>query len=236
MDAATIQRLNALNRQFYETTADEFDQTRGQSWPGWDRLLPYLDFPQMSVLDAGCGNGRLGLFLAEKLPGTIFYHGIDSSAALLKFAEKSLSQLPTLRPQLEARDLIESPLPDRLYDLVTLFGVMHHVPGAQTRLELMRRLAKCVKPGGILAFACWRFYEYPRFRQRIIPWAEGWQVEEGDFLLDWQRGENAPRYCHYVDDSEHEDLCAASGLQQIARFRSDGAGGEMNLYSILQQR
>src|SRR5690242_4100695 len=102
MDAKTIARLNQINREFYRITAEDFDQTRGESWPGWERLLPYLQTP-LSVLDVGCGNGRFGVFLRENFVGAslINYHGIDSNPALLEQARAALDSLPGLNASLE---------------------------------------------------------------------------------------------------------------------------------------
>lgn len=243
MDEATIRRLNQINRDFYRITAEDFDQTRGTPWPGWERLLPHLKTP-LSALDVGCGNGRFGLFLYERLvapsslsipPSALLYHGLDSSPALLERARAALANRPGLTIRLETRDILENPPDAGEYDLVVLFGVLHHVPGRQTRLKLVRRLAERVRPGGLLAFACWRFYEYERFRARFAPWPEGLAVETHDYLLDWRRGQPALRYCHYVDDTEHAALVAASNLRQILTYRADGEDGAANCYSLLQK-
>lgn len=231
MDEVTIQRLNAINREFYRTTADEFDRTRGQPWPGWLKLLPYLG-DSLRVLDVGCGNGRLGVFLA-KHRSVAHYHGVDSSPALLEHARAALAHLPSVT--LELRDIVEQPPDTGSYDLVALIGVIHHIPGAQRRIQLLRSLAERVHPGGILALACWRFYEFERFRQRIVPWPEDLAVEPGDYLLDWRRGQTALRYCHYVDDAEHAALVAAAGLTEIAAYRADGFNGLVNRYSLLKR-
>ncbi len=236
MDAATISRLNAINREFYRITADSFDQTRGAAWPGWKRSVPYLHFP-LSVLDVGCGNGRFALFLHSIAPADAGFHytGLDSNPALLSHAHDALKDTPHLNLKLEARDILEQPLLEGEYDLVTLFGVLHHIPGSQQRQQFMSQWAARLKPGGLLAFSAWRFYEYERFRQRIVPWPDDIQVEEHDYLLDWRRGETALRYCHYTDDAEHQRLVASSGLQEIIRYRADGEGGSANCYSLLQK-
>ncbi len=247
MDDATIRRLNQINREFYRVTAVEFDQTRSQPWPGWDRLLPYIErithgTSTLSVLDVGCGNGRFGAFLHNRLVGAqrttslhhIKYHGLDSSLALLERARQTLTGLTGLTLQLEERDIIENPPDSGRYDLVVLFGVLHHIPGYDHRLQVMRLFGRLVAPGGLLAFACWRFYEYPRFRERIIPWPADLQVENHDYLLDWRQGETALRYCHYVDDEEHAALIAASSLAEVAAYRADGQTGDANRYSILE--
>lgn len=234
MTPETVQRLNAINRQFYETTAADFDATRSHAWQGWQRLLPYLTLP-LRVLDVGCGNGRFGVFLADHLLPSetpLEYHGIDNSPALLAFAQADLAKIPHLRFTLTEQDIIEHPtLPTNTYDLVTLFGVIHHVPGQQNRVDLMRRLAACVAPGGLLAFATWRFYEHERFRERIVPWSDDMEVEVGDYLLDWRRGATALRYCHYVDDAEQAALVAAAEIPEILTYRSD----IYNCYSIMKK-
>jgi tRNA (uracil-5-)-methyltransferase TRM9 len=236
MKQSTIDELNAINRRFYLTTAVDFDQTRGKAWAGWASLKDHLKAP-LSVLDVGCGNGRFGLFLAEELQGEIHYHGIDNNGLLLLYAHAALESLSNLKAELEETDIIKQPLPDAEYDLVVLFGVIHHVPSAEKRKSFTMDLAKRVKTGGLLCFASWRFYEFERFRERLAPWPEhlAAEVEENDYLLDWRRGENALRYCHYVDDAEEQALIQATGLQLIAKYRADGENNAMNSYVLLRR-
>lgn len=233
MTDETIQQLNNINRQFYETTAHEFDQTRGQAWTGWIPLKEHLSAP-LSVLDVGCGNGRFGLFLAETLSAPIAYHGIDNNAQLLSYAQKSLDPLEHLQAKIEAYDIINEPLPEQKYDLVVLFGVIHHIPSLENRHKFIQALAQRVNEGGLLVFAAWRFYEYERFRKRLVAWDEALSVEENDYLLDWRRGERALRYCHYVDDAELDNLVATSQMTELARYRADGRDDNMNVYSVLR--
>ncbi len=228
MNDTTVKRLNQINREFYRITADSFDESRGAAWPGWEILVPYLQ-PPLAVLDVGCGNGRFGVFLGEKL---LHYTGIDSSAALLDRARAALDGIDT---RLEERDIVEQPPDAGEYGLVALFGVLHHIPGRAQRQDFMYTLAQRVAPGGLLAFAAWRFYEYERFRRRIVPWPDDLDVEPGDHLLDWQRGERALRYCHYVDDAEHADLIAATGLTALTTYRADGRTNDINCYSLLRR-
>jgi tRNA (uracil-5-)-methyltransferase TRM9 len=242
MDAATIHRLNQINREFYRITAADFAATRGRAWPGWEALLPYLSPPSMTVLDVGCGNGRFGVFLAQQVTvnpdspqPSIHYHGLDNNASLLQYAQTALTDLPQIEAQLTEHDIVEQPPTEGTYDRVVLFGVVHHLPGYTQRQAFMRTLAERVAPGGLLTFACWRFYEYERFQARITPWPDDLQVEQHDYLLDWRRGETALRYCHYVDDDEHAALIKATGLSEIHTYRADGATGDANRYSVLRR-
>lgn len=235
MDATTIRRLNEINRQFYAETAPHFNQTRNAAWAGWAKLLPYLQLNNIPirVLDVGCGNGRFGLFMAENF-AEVAYTGLDNSPALLEFAETALTpQITNLT--LQEHDIIQQPLPAGQYDLVVLFGVIHHVPSWDNRQAFMQHLAAQVAPNGYLAWASWRFYEQERFQARITPWENDIEVEDHDFLLDWRQGTTALRYCHYVDDTEQTTLNAATGLTEIATFRADGKTQDLNCYSLLHR-
>ena len=238
MDESTIRKLNEINQRFYETTAEVFDATRQQPWEGWQRLSAYCK-PGMTVLDVGCGNGRFGAFLAGWLGKDAFsYTGVDSNAALLERAKVTLDGMDA---RLIERDVVEQGVGDApsearneawgQFDLVALFGVLHHIPAEAKRLALLRELAERVAVGGVLVFTEWRFMDVPHLRERVVVWDTGMQVEEGDYLLDWRRGERALRYCHFVNDAEHTRLIEAAGLKLMNEYRADAA----NLYAILQK-
>jgi SAM-dependent methyltransferase len=236
MNDRTAHYLNALNAAFYARHAASFDDTRQSAWAGWARLAAHLT-PGMRVWDAGCGNGRFARFLAEHLP-SFTWHGTDSSPALIDLARASLADVPGVT--FAHHDLLTDPPPDSHFDLITLFGVLHHVPGAARRAALVRALAERLSADGLLVFTTWRFHEYPRFRARIVPWeslAPGFplDLEPGDHLLDWQGDAAAPRYCHAVDDAEHAALVAAAGLTIIDRYRADGFDGALNEYAVLRR-
>ncbi len=240
MDIQTILRLNQINADFYATIANDFDETRGKAWAGWDVLINHIPKPTVPyrVLDMGCGNGRFGIFLAEKW-GTdnLIYHGVDNSPDLLQSAREALSA-KHITFQLQQEDIVSGHRElTPAYDLVVAFGVIHHIPSAQLRTHLLWNWANAVKAGGHLAFACWRFYEFDRFRERITAWDDDLanKVEQHDYLLDWRRGTTALRYCHYVDDHEHEALIHATNLQPIADYRADGFTNTVNRYSILKK-
>ena len=233
MDAATRQRLGAINQTFYRAVATEFDRSRAQPWAGWQPLLPHLATlpPEPHVLDVGCGNGRFGHFLAQHL-GAMRYTGVDYSPEMLQIIRERLPEA-----QLLTLDLVNEAPPAGPFDLVVCFGLLHHIPGALQRQELIRALAASVAAGGLLTFVTWRFADFARFRQRIVPWPAAFadQVEPGDHLLDWRRGAHALRYCHHFDNADHESLLRASGLPELASWYADGPENAANRFSLLQR-
>jgi tRNA (uracil-5-)-methyltransferase TRM9 len=231
----TIERLNAMNTVFYAQTAPHFDATRQGPWAGWAQIRPYVPVGRpLRVLDLGCGNGRFGVWLRGQVVGALHYQGTDNNQTLLNYARSALEGVEQVT--LTAADLLRDPLPQGPFDLVVVFGVVHHVPSLARREHLLRDLATRVAPGGLLVFAAWRFYDNERLRRRVLPWPDDLERERGDYLLDWRRGTVAWRYCHHVDDAEHERLVAATGLDEVVRYRADGGDGRTNQYSLLRAR
>jgi SAM-dependent methyltransferase len=104
MNPQTVAALLALNRQFYSRFAGEFSRTR-RSWPpGYSRILPHLE-SGFNVLDLGCGNGRLLLFLGES-GWTGRYVGVDSSDSLLDDARTIANGRPEIRSRFIEADLL----------------------------------------------------------------------------------------------------------------------------------
>jgi len=255
MDEKTVRALNAINRSFYGEMAEAFSVTRRAPWPGWTRLPPLLrtHHPdgELAVLDVGCGNGRFGAYLADALPlarTRLHYHGLDSSEALL--ATLRARALPCAKVETIRSDLIETPIEETLgprsFALVAAFGFLHHVPAERNRTELLRALAAKLAPGGLLAFAVWRFEAFERFRVRERPWAEHNsrsdepiledQLEAGDRLLPWGEDGRAVRYCHFADDAEVERWLAELPLDIVARYDADGREGSLNRYFVLRMK
>jgi SAM-dependent methyltransferase len=242
----TVEALRALNRRFYRDRASEFSRSRERPWPGWGeiferagRLLP----PRPRILDVGCGNGRFARFLEERLSGAFDYCGVDESPLGLAEARKRLPARENV--VLLEHDFLESALPRSLsrrkFDLVALFGVLHHVPSQRRRLDLLQRLEALLAPRGLLTFSIWRFDRFPRFRKKIVPWDEfrartGIEIdpedlEPGDCILTWGGAPPGLRFCHALSEEEEEELRQALSLDLVARFDS---GPEPNRYFVFR--
>ena len=178
--------LAELNRRFYSgETARQFSETRHRAWPGFRKLLPHIGRTRShSVLDVGCGNGRLATFLAGELESPLSYHGIDASAELLEDARRATAATCP-QASFEIRDLVLDPnerLPQGPYSVIAAIAVLHHIPGAARRRQLVSALGERLAPGGVLVLTAWRFDRIERIASRVVPWAKanGTWVDVGD--------------------------------------------------------
>lgn len=249
MNRQTVRALNEVNRRFYEEHADAFATTRHAPWGGWEGLLEPLrrGLPaSIRVLDAGCGNGRFGDFLAGRWPGEIHYRGIDASGALLEIAAARLTGKVDLDLRLE--DFIEgsqAPPPEgEGFDLAVAFGVLHHLPGREQRFRLLQGLARQLASGGFLVCSIWLYGRDERFRRRLLDWRalppdlgpiEVSELEEGDHLLRWGDAPGTFRYCHAVSDAEEQEWLEGLALDLVERYEADGRSGHLNRYLILRK-
>lgn len=88
----------------------------------------YPDLRQGAVLDLGCGPGDIVLRLASRHAG-LTVHGLDGSAAMLRFASERLHEAPGLggRVQFIEGVLPGATLPLAGYDAVVSNSLLHHL-------------------------------------------------------------------------------------------------------------
>lgn len=209
--------LLRINREFYDTFAEEYSLSRAAINPGIQRTLAMLD--QSAVLDAGCGDGRA----SRILPRHCRYVGIDFSAKLIGRAAL------TPGPQFILADL-SAPLPvaPRSFPSIVCYAVLHHLP-EPARLPLLQSLARTLTPRGRLALSAWQFLHTERMRRKIANDLGG-----GDYLLHWKRGGRSLRYVHHFDEEEIKRLAREASLSILELFYSDGCSGDLSLYAIME--
>jgi trans-aconitate 2-methyltransferase len=98
-----------------------------------------------TVLDAGCGSGRVTELLLERLPrGRVI--GVDASAAMIDAARRRLGE----RAELQTGDLTELALEARV-DAIFSNAVFHWILDHECLFE---RLSVALRPGGRLGAQC----------------------------------------------------------------------------------
>jgi trans-aconitate 2-methyltransferase len=127
-DAATYQRVSIPHQEWAQSILDRLDLNGDET-----------------VLDAGCGSGRVTEMLIERLPrGRVV--AVDGSPSMIEEVRS------VLRPVDEARvaDLVELEL-DEPVDAVFSSAVFHWILDHEA---LFRSLRGALKPGGALATQC----------------------------------------------------------------------------------
>ncbi len=241
MDDETIERLLALNRDFYATFAEQFAASRSVTDPALTSILPYLPC-RARVLDIGCGNGRLAVLLDQERPGSR-YVGVDAIPELIDEARERTGQLLRTQVSLRLVDVTRrnwiKHVPGVPFDCAVALAILHHIPDFSLRAQVLRGLAEVLDPGGYAVLSTWRFLAHRRIRRKIVDWSvvgiDESELEPGDYLLDWKRGGRGLRYCHMVDEEEMERLAAASGFTVRETFRAGGREGDLSLFAILDR-
>ena len=211
--------LLKLNENFYLKTQAYFNRSRQSPWPGWQKLLPYLQGPSLQVLDLGCGNGRFGIWLSQHRK--IAYTGLDNNQFLL-------DQIPFGR--LIKQDITKLwPIKNK-FGLIVLMAVLHHIPTKAARLKILERAKKLLAKNGLLVFTVWHFNKLKRFQNQVIK-----KLPDNDYILDWKKGVTAQRYIHLFDDKEINWLIKSLKLKLLANYVADGHLGQSNRYLVLKK-
>jgi 2-polyprenyl-3-methyl-5-hydroxy-6-metoxy-1,4-benzoquinol methylase len=273
MDDATRRTLQAINRRFYAERAADFDSSRSRPWQGWPRALAGLGdgarkfgnqtaenatargfrisehrpLSPLSVLDLGCGNGRLLAHLLSDGFEVELFVGVDSCAELIELARGRYPQPFARFEHAELFDESGAPtLPSGVFDVVALMGVLHHVPSEEARRALVHAAFERTAPQGVLVLTVWRFERDSRLSKRTVAWPDAIarepelaqldlaQLERGDTLLQWNKGQRALRYCHAIAPDEIERWLSALPARVVERFYADGEG-ELNEYLVLRR-
>jgi 2-polyprenyl-3-methyl-5-hydroxy-6-metoxy-1,4-benzoquinol methylase len=216
--------MSAIVKQvqdFYDEVGAHFSRTRqktygngtSSNWPVTDSYLKKLKVGQ-SVLDIGCGNGKL----VSGLPEGVSYTGTDFSQTLLREAQK-------LYPQHDFRlgNVVESAHWKDLgeYEAIFCVAVLHHIPEREQQLYVLREAKKHVKRGGFLYLTVWNLWQ-EKFAQHHLDSAElkktNAQWVEIPYDKKWRR------FCVAFDIQSLTELLTEAGWDIQELFYADREG------------
>jgi len=113
----------------------------GEATHGEADFVTTLDPPPTSVLDAGCGTGRLGVELARRGCDVV---GVDLDDDMLAFARRNAPDVPWVHGDLATVDL------GRTFDAVVMIGNVMVFCRPDDRPRIVANLARHVAPGGVV--------------------------------------------------------------------------------------
>jgi len=244
MTKETAEKLLRLTRQSYEEIAGEFSATRGGLWEDLRDLSKYAPV-NGSILDLGCGNGRLYELFKDKGAG---YTGFDQSSRLIELARaKWHNDIKEGKADFIVGNALKLPFADGQFDVIFSIAVMAHIPSAELQLEFLRGAKRVLKPGGVLALTNWNLWPinlkkksvWKYFLEKLFMPAAEWEKSFGiskkdvgfkDVFTAWQGKSSAGRlYYRAFSLSETLDLVKRSGLQIVESYYS-GRGKKCGLW------
>jgi len=143
----------------YNEIGSNFSASRGYIWPD---LKPFLaEVPTYAtVLDVGCGNGRLLL----GLPKNIDYTGIDFSTVLLEKAVNNHPKAHFLEADITKPDAWKDLPP---FDYIFCIAVIHHLDNRHDQLFVLKQIKNHLKPGGKCLITAWNLWQPKLLRHHL---------------------------------------------------------------------
>ena len=230
MDKNQATKLIEQNLRVYNTIAKHFSDTRQYVW---EELKPLASFVTEgdTVLDLGCGNGRL-YQIFQDLP--ISYIGVDQSEELLVLAHKHFHQGKFVQGS-----MLKIPFPDQSVHVIFCIAAFQHIPGREMQIQALKEMKRVLKPGGKLLLSNWNLYGEWGLKQ--VHTGKYKQIESGDFLVPWRDAEGevlGERYYHGFTIEELAGLFKEVGLTVQDQYyvkkgkHSDKEKGE-NIISVV---
>lgn len=206
----------------YDKMSEKFSQTRKFFWRGMEFIKDYVHDGD-SILDFGCGNGRLlDLFTDKKLD----YLGLDPSQKLInlaknKYPNENFSKFDPSQSSLA--------LEDNYFNTIYSIAVFHHFPSFEYRKKMAEELYRITKQDGQIVITVWNLWPalhlLRRGKQKIYfkNILKNWLDKIlGKSKLDWNdcyitfknnQGENFSRFHHAFTKRELKKFFEAVGFQ-----------------------
>ncbi|HZE05832.1 MAG TPA: methyltransferase domain-containing protein [Solirubrobacteraceae bacterium] len=186
-DAATYDRISAPQQRWAAEQLDRLHLTGDET-----------------VLDAGCGSGKITLELARRVPQG-FVYAVDAAPSMVRHTLQALGDRGTALRQ----DLVELDLPEPV-DVVFSNATFHWIPDHDA---LFAALHRNMKPGARLVAQCGGRGNIDEFRRIADEVAFGEPF--APYFTDWQRPWN------YATAEETEGRLARAGFTDISCWLED---------------
>ncbi len=188
-------------KNVYDLIAEEWNEYKQKPLPAAKMLLTYA--VGKTALDCGTGNGRHLPLLVAKFEQV---YAIDNSEKLLEIAKKNQAKLTNVHFQLADVGLL--PFPEASFDAILCAAVLHHL-NADEAVVAFNELYRVLKPNGLLLGSVWNRHQH-RF--------ENIAANEANVAWKMKSGKTVPRFVHFFEKREVEQLAAGAGFEIVKTF------------------
>lgn len=183
-----------------------------------------------TVLDVGCGAGRVALYLAEQ---GFRVTGVDVSETLLGEAKRAAAERGLEVHFVQVRGT-ELPFGDESFDAVVAFKVYCYIPMRRNRIRYLHELARVVKPSGPVLLSQYivpeEFFDEHKDENYYRFPGEYEGLEPGDTFTD------TGGYVHWFTERDLRDELSEGPLAIEAEFSAAQYGGTEFLRLFLLRR
>jgi SAM-dependent methyltransferase len=234
MKPETAKKLLKLNYDLYEDQALAWDKTRSEIWEKTVTDFISKIKPNSSILDLGCGNGRLYKqlsvvsFQLSDQKSEIKYTGIDPSKKLIEINKEKYPDA-----KFEVGDGLT--LKDKnKYDYVFCLAVLHHIPSEKLQIKFLKNIHQALRPKGEALISVWNRWQ-PRYKKYFnekykkeiqykfspVPhWFS--DLKSNETIVPWKQSGKF-RFVHAFTDKELKDLAQKAGFTNIEVFYGDAS-------------
>ncbi len=202
----------------YDAFATTFSNSRKNlHWPELEYIIAdMIQHTPNSILDIGCGNGRL-LEQAEISQLNFWeYLGIDSSAWMIWEARKH-------HPgnQFESIGMQDINTIDRSFDTLLFLASFHHLETSEERIQVLQNSKKHLNPNGRIYMTNWNLRDQTKY-EASYRWNGDYDIKIGQFS----------RYYHGFTVDELVELFEETGYQIIENRVFDGGRNFLSILSL----
>ena len=217
--------MHSSDRAFDEI-ASEWNANRDSPSPVLSLLMQYA-LPMQTALDAGCGNGRNSIQLAQRFRSVLAF---DSSPKMVQATQAKMASAG-LEQRVKAIEgnVCSMPCENNAANAVFALAVLHHLQTPELRQKAFCEAQRVLKPGGRLFLAVWNKLQ-PRFAKK----------EGNEVVLKSFAGKAAQRYHYFFDENEFRQLAQNAGLTEFKVFYEKNgllnhAQGAHNLCAVFEK-
>jgi len=145
----------------YNLIADKFSSTRRYISKDLFQIASIINKNQ-SVLDYGCGNGRMAVFFKPEK-----YFGVDPSKALISIAKTEF-------PQYRYSVIKPCHVGNKWnFENILCLSMIHHLPNNTMQSQLIKNFAKIMPNNGKLIVTAWHVEKFTNEKIAKIPFKYG---------------------------------------------------------------